>query len=119
MGTMTSLEKVFPHKQVTYEGMTVTVTPLTVDHLLDAADAYFRMMQAKNEGKTDIEILMSAKGDLKELISKCIDIDFSRIPAAMVPMIARVVLAQNFNAEVLGNWAALFREGKEALVAMA
>lgn len=119
MGTLTNLDKVFPHKAITHEGVTITVTPLNAEHLLDAADAYFRMMQAKQGGKTDIEILFSAKEDLKTLISKCVDVQFNEIPAAMVPMVARVVLAQNFNGEILGNWAALFREGSEAFGAVA
>ena len=57
-----------------------------------------------------MEIMLSARDDMVDVLSLVVDKPFDDMPGPLLPLILRVFFAQNLSADVLGNWTSLGAE---------
>lgn len=106
----TNLEKVFPDKKLTVDGLTVTVKPLSMEDIPSVATSIVRIIELKSEGKSDQEIGLTAINDIFAIIKLCVDVPLRDIPGFLTPTIIRIVLKQNITEDLVGEYGALLND---------
>ena len=104
------LDRLYPEKTVEFHGMKVVVKPLTIRQIASVTDKFINIFNLKKAGKTDMEIMLSARDDMVDVLSLVVDKPFDDMPGPLLPLILRVFFAQNLSADVLGNWTSLGAE---------
>jgi hypothetical protein len=107
--TRDPLEVLFPEKTLTASGLTIKITPLSLQNLPKVVEAFGVLMRLAEANMPPSQIATAAMKELLEILPYCLDVPIEKIPASLAPEIIDIVLDQNLTEAVVGKWTALIQ----------
>jgi hypothetical protein len=110
------LELLFPKKEYTlHEGVTIEISPLSLEDLPKVADSFSSLAGLIGEGKTVQQIVTLAISEILSLAKYCLSVPPRVVPMQSVPDILEIMIEQNMNEDIVKKWTTLIERVREEL----